>query len=317
MRFIKLDLNLLVALDALLTERSVSRAAERIHLGQSAMSNALTRLRDYFGDELFVQVGRKMEPTPRALALQEPVRDVLLRIETAVVTQPRFDPSKSERVFRLTVSDYTATVLIPHLLELVSHQSNSIRFQFLPQTTNSKQTLENGEVDLLITPNIYVSDEHPTEHLFNESFCCVVWRESVLAHGKLTLERYLKHGHVVMEPNNSQLYETREMASQGIHRKVDVSTFSFATAANFVIGTSRIATIHRRLAKQAEKNLPIVIKPLPVKISPLLQMMQWHKYRTNDPGIAWLRNCCLKAVDVMDGHDVGNSKINARLKNKA
>ena len=308
MRFIKLDLNLLVALDALLTECSVTRAAERVHLGQSAMSNALTRLREYFDDELFVQVGRKMEPTPRALGLKDPVRDVLIRIEAAVVTRPLFDPSTSDREFRLTVSDYTSAVLMPHLLELAHRQSNGIRFQFLPQTTNPKRALENGEVDLLIIPNLYASDEHPSELLFSETFCCVVWRESVLAHGKLTLERFLSHGHVVMEPPNSHAYETREMAKQGVHRNVEVTTFSFATAPNFVVGTSRIATIHRRLARQAETNLPIVIKPVPVEISPLQQMMQWHKYRTNDPGIAWLRHTLHQAVASMDGLSIEAQK---------
>ena len=300
MRFIKLDLNLLVALDALLAEGSVTRAAERVHLGQSAMSNALTRLREYFDDELFVQVGRKMEPTPRALALKDPVRDVLIRIETAVVAQPLFDPSQSDREFRLTVSDYTNAVLIPHLLGLANRQSSKVRFQLVPQTINPKRTLENGEVDLLIVPEPFASDEHPSEHLFSETFCCVVWKESVLAYGKMTLDRYLSHGHVAMQPPNARAYETIEMAKQGIHRRVEITTFSFATAPRLVVATSRIATLHRRLALQAKEMLPVVVKPIPVKISPMKQMMQWHKYRTNDPGLVWLRETLHQAVAVMD-----------------
>jgi DNA-binding transcriptional LysR family regulator len=300
MRFIKLDLNLLVALDALLTEGSVTRAAERVHLGQSAMSNALTRLREYFDDELLVQVGRKMEPTPRALALKDPVRDVLIRIESAVVAQPAFDPTRSDREFRLAVSDYTSAVLIPHLLELAHRQSSKVRFQLLPQTANLKRALENGEVDLLISPSQFVSDEHPSELLLSETFCCVIWRDSLLAHGTMTLGRYLNQGHVVMEPPHTQSYETRELAKQGIQRRVEVTTFSFATAPRLVVGTSRIATLHRRLALQAEAELPIAIKPLPVNIAPLQQTMQWHKYRTNDLGIVWLRKTLLQAVTAMD-----------------
>lgn len=98
MRFKNLDLNLLVALDLLLKERNISRAAEKLHITQSAMSNALARLRDYFGDELLVQVGRRMELTPRAELLREPVRDILVRIESSVTATPRFDPAESDRV---------------------------------------------------------------------------------------------------------------------------------------------------------------------------------------------------------------------------
>jgi LysR family transcriptional regulator, nod-box dependent transcriptional activator len=300
MRFNKLDLNLLVALDALLTDNSISRAAERVHLGQSAMSNALARLREYFDDELLVQVGRKMEPTPRALSLKEPVRDVLIRVEAAVVTQPLFDPKNSDREFRLTVSDYTNAVLLPHVLESVHRQSNNIRFQLLPQANNPQRALENGDVDLMIIPALFASAEHPSEQLFEERFCCLVWRESPLAHGKLTLERYLAHGHVVMAPPNAQAYETKLLTEKGIQRRVEVTTFSFATAPRLIVGTSRIATVHRRLARQAEQELPVVARPLPIKIAPMLQAMQWHKYRTNDQGLVWLRKTIQQAVRVMD-----------------
>lgn len=302
MRFIKLDLNLLVALDALLTECSVTRAAEKVHLGQSAMSNALTRLREYFDDDLLVQVGRKMEPTPRGMTLKDPVRDVLIRIESSVIAQPAFDPSQSDREFRLNISDYTNAVLMPHLLELAHRQSSKVRFQLLPQTFNPKRALENGEVDLLITPSQFVSEEHPSEFLLSETFCCVIWRDSHLAHGAMSLERFLSHGHVVMEPSNSQSYETRELEKQGIERRVEVKTFSFATAPRLVVGTSRIATLHHRLAVQAAAELPVAIKPLPMEIPALKQTMQWHKYRTNDLGLMWLRNTLLQAVALMDSH---------------
>lgn len=300
MRFNKLDLNLLVALDALLTENSISRAAERVHLGQSAMSNALARLREYFDDELLVQVGRKMEPTPRAISLKEPVRDVLIRVEAAVVTQPLFDPANSDREFRLTVSDYTNAVLMPHVLQEVHRQSRKVRFQLLPQAVNPKRALENGDADLMIIPALFASTEHPAEPLFTERFCSLVWRESPLAHGKLTLERYLAHGHVVMAPPNAQGYETTVLGERGIHRRVEVTTFSFATAPRLIVGTSRIVTLHRRLARQAEHELPVVARPMPVDIPPMQQTMQWHKYRTNDQGLVWLRKTIQQAVREMD-----------------
>jgi LysR family nod box-dependent transcriptional activator len=125
MRFNKLDLNLLVALDAMLLERNISRAAERLHVSQSAMSSSLARLRTYFDDPLLVQVGRRMELTPRAQALKEVVRDILGRVDTAIATRPQFDPAQSDREFRLLVSDYTLVTLMPHLLALVRRKSRT------------------------------------------------------------------------------------------------------------------------------------------------------------------------------------------------
>ena len=127
MRFNKLDLNLLVELDALLTERNISRAGERIHLSQSAMSNALARLREYFEDELLVQVGHKMEPTTRAQSLKDPVRDILVHVEASVTAQPQFVPSQSTRLFRLLISDYTLMTLVPHLQRLAYKQAPGVQ----------------------------------------------------------------------------------------------------------------------------------------------------------------------------------------------
>ena len=145
MRFNRLDLNLLVALDALLVERSITKAAERLNLSPSATSNALSRLREYFDDELLVQVGRRMEPTPRAQGLQDAVRDVLVRVDSAIAIQPNFDPATSDRVFRIFVSDYTQMVLLPHVLTLADAARCTARFEFLPQVSNPVSELERGE----------------------------------------------------------------------------------------------------------------------------------------------------------------------------
>jgi LysR family nod box-dependent transcriptional activator len=183
MRFNRLDLNLLTALDVLLTERSVTRAAERLNLTPSAVSGALARLREYFDDQLLVQVGRRMEPTPRALGLQEAVRDVLLRVDSAIAMQPKFEPSQSDRVFRIFVSDYTQLLLAPHLLALAAAQRCTASFEFLPQVSNPQRNLERGEADLLIIPRGFLSPDHPQETLYTEEFVCVVWRDSAMARG--------------------------------------------------------------------------------------------------------------------------------------
>ena len=278
MRFNKLDLNLLVALDAMLTERSISRAAERLHLSQSAMSNALARLRDYFDDDLLVQVGRKLELTPRAETLQESVRDVLVRVDSAILAQPRFDPAMSDRSFRLVVSDYTSVVLMPHLLALAGRQSQTVRFELLPLLQPPQRELERGEADLLILPLEYrPPDEHPYDILFEEQFVCVVWSGGCFANvERLSPEQYAAAGHVVMQPSGMDA-PTREGWLKRRYptvQRIEITTYSFAAVPYLVVGTDRIATMHARLARLARQSLPLRVLPAPLPGPPMKQTMQ-------------------------------------------
>lgn len=318
MHFHKLDLNLLVALDTLLSLQSVSRAAEQLHMSQSAMSNALARLRAYFDDELLVQIGRKMELTQRAEVLREAVQDVLLRIDTSITAQPKFEPTKSDRVFRICVSDYSMVTLIPHMLALAQTQAGLVKFQLLPQVGQPDRALERGEADLLVVPKAFCSPNHPTDMLFEESFCCLVWSGSrIAATGKLDAEAYARAGHVVMQPTSYAMagqvvmqltggagmsFEAGSMQKMGLERRVEVSTFSFVALPSLVVGTERIATIHARLARMAERFLPVKQFPLPIALPPMVQAVQWHKYATKDPGLVWLRGLLGEAVRKMDSH---------------
>lgn len=302
MRFNKLDLNLLVALDALLTERSVSRAAERVHLSQSAMSNALARLREHLEDDLLVQVGRHMELTPRAEVLVDAVRDVLVRIDATVSAQPQFKPAESDREFRILVSDYSTATLIPHLLALAYEQSRSVRFKLLPQVSQPGRALERGEADVLIIPTPYCSPEHPMETLLEETFSCLVWSASRWAAQGITLAGYGSAGHVVVQPAGSAqaAVEAWFATQQGQPRRIEVSAHSFAASVHLVVGTERIATVHHRLAVQAQRWLPVLLLPPPLPIPPMQQGLQWHKYRTADPGLVWLRGLLHAAARAMD-----------------
>ena len=301
MRFNKLDLNLLVALDAMLTERSVIRAATRLNLSPSATSNALARLRDYFDDELLVQVGRKMELTPRAEGLRDAVRDVLVRVDSAIAIPPEFVPSASERVFRIFASDYTQVVFVPHVLALAHEQRSTVAFDFLPQVSNPQRALERGEVDLLIIPKQFNSPDHPDEVLYRENFVCVVWRDSYLARSELTFDRYVGARHVEMRPSSTegQSFESSLFTRYGVARQIAVTTYGFTAMSALVVGTDLIATVHARLAHQAALALPIVLLPPPMEINAMEQAVQWHKYRTYDPGLVWLRGLLRLAVDRM------------------
>src|SRR6266700_6150084 len=152
MDFGGLDLNLLVAMDALFAEKSVSRAGERLHLSQSATSGALSRLRDAFHDPLLVQVGRKMTLTPLAEGLVEPVRTFLLQAEAILHNSPAFDPSTSTRKFRLMMSDYVETVLMTELLPRIEKLAPGVTVELISNVEGGSEELDRGEIDLAIIP---------------------------------------------------------------------------------------------------------------------------------------------------------------------
>jgi DNA-binding transcriptional LysR family regulator len=297
MRFKNLDLNLLVALDLLLNEGNVSRAAEKLHITQSAMSNALNRLRDYFGDALLVPVGRRMELTPHAELLREPVRDILVRIESSVAAKPDFDPAVSNRTFRIFASDYTLVTLIPVFLRLIAPHDYSVKFEFLPQADQPHKLLERGEADLLIIPLIYASKEHPTEVLYDEEFVCIADAHHPRIGATLDRETFCRERHAVMRPATSAIsFETRSFQSLGIERDIDAVTFSFASLPWLVAGTHRLATTHARLAHAVDEQLPIRIFELPFELPHMSQTMQWHTHRTADPALVWLKDTMRAAV---------------------
>ena len=253
-------------------------------------------------DELLVQVGRRMEPTPRAQGLQEAVRDVLVRVDSTIAIQPQFEPSKSDRVFRIFVSDYTQMVFVPHVLALASEERCTARFEFLPQVTNPHRSLERGEADLLIIPRGFLSPDHPQETLYTEDFVCVVWRDGALARGELTFERYLAAGHVVMQPpgNAGDSFEAWFVKRYGVTRRVAVTSYGFTALPVMVVGTDLIATVHARLAHALRAAWPIELRTPPLPITSMEQGLQWHKYRTQDPGLVWLRGLLMRAVARMD-----------------
>jgi len=260
MRFNKLDLNLLVALDALLAERNISRAGERVHLSQPAMSNALARLREYFGDELLAAQGRQMVLTPRAVSLIEPVREVLMRIDSTITNPPVFDPAKATRKFVLLLSDFTTAVFVPAMLEALYKEARGIGIELRMLNDRPIEQLEQGDADLLIIPAQYVSPDHPSESLFEEQYLCVTWSGNSRIQEELTFNDYLECGHVVANYATGQqraAFDSWFLDRFGIKRHVEVSAPTMAALPRMVVGTDRIATMHKRLALQAELILPI------------------------------------------------------------
>jgi LysR family nod box-dependent transcriptional activator len=291
MRFNRLDLNLLVALDALLDEKKTTAAAQRLSVSQSAISGMLARLRVFFEDDLLVQVGRHMELTPLGRELADPVRQLLLQIQATVAIRPALDLATERRHFRITVSDYGVPILIAPLVRRLQRLAPHITIELRPQIETTGQSLRRGETDLSIVPDDYLDAEHPHAQLFVDSYSCVVWDGNDAVGETLDLETFSRCGHVAPHlgrPGAPTVAE-RFFNDSGIARQVCVTTHDFSSLATVVVGTNLIATMQTRLARDSAQRLPLRLLVPPLQPPPLRVCMQWHRYQTSDPAHRWLR----------------------------
>jgi len=302
MRFKHLDLNLLVALDVLLEEQNITRAAARLHMTQSATSGVLGRLRTYFEDDLLVQVGRKMMPTPLAKELEIPVREVLLKIQTSITAKPVHDISESKRHFRIMASDYLISVVFAEVIQAVNREAPQITFELMSPGETAVEMLMRGEVDLMIAPEHFIVKDHPSQLLFDEQHVCVVCADNQKIGDRLTLEQYLEMGHVGVAFGRNRTLGIEEwfMSQYGCKRRLEVLTHDFNTLPQLVIGTERVATMHNRLAQLYARSLPLRILPPPVELPTMQEYMSWHRSLDRDPMLRWLRE---KLVHMTQGPD--------------
>lgn len=285
------DLNLLVALDALLETRSVTRASERLHIGASATSSALGRLREYFSDELLTQVGRRMELTPLGRALAQPVREILLSVQSTVIARPDFDPASAERDFVVRASDYLTTVLLVGVVQRLQREAPKIKLHIVNMTDDVGVQLDRGEVDLVFYPDASVDPRHPSEVLFEDTYACVVWSENDEIGDTLDFDQYFRMGHVAASfgDGRSVSFESMAVRRQGRRRSIEITTTNFNTLPQLIVGTTRVATIHNRIAQIYCRLLPLRLLPVPFELPPLVEVMQWHAINNNDPAHMWMR----------------------------
>lgn len=302
MRYQRIDLNLLIALDALLAERNVTRAAERMHMTQSAMSGVLARLREYFDDQLLVPVGRAMRLTPRAESLVQPVRDIILKVDSTLGVRPDFDPATAQRRFAIIASDYVSHVLLADALRRIAPLAPSLSFDIRPTADGMAQELDQGRVDFLVTPAHLALGNHPQAVLFDDTYHVIACPEHPELQDGVTLEQYQSLGHVVYknEQGTSPWFEQWYANQHGDTRRVEVLTHGFTLMPRFVVGTRRIATIQTRLAMQFEKAMPLRLHAPPLPTPRLTEVLQWHRYRDDDPGVQWVRDRIMAAAQDLE-----------------
>lgn len=291
MRFKGLDLNLLVALDALLAERNVSAAARRVFISQPAMSAALARLRDHFADDLLAPLGRRMVPTAFAEALAEPLRALMLQIEATVGAGQRFDPATARRKFTISISDYMTEVLMGRVVARVAAEAPGVVLEIIPPSDAPARSLETGEIDLMITPDVYAAPGHPADLLYEEEHVVVGWAGNPALAAPLTVDRFFELGHVVVRFARSRAvsFAETEMDQMGCERRIELVSPSFTATPKLLIGTARIALVQRRLARIYAAQLPLRVLEVPFPMRPLREVAQHHSVRGGDQGLQWLK----------------------------
>jgi DNA-binding transcriptional LysR family regulator len=287
-----LNLNLLPVLDALLAERSVSRAGTRLGLSQPAVSNALAQLRTVLGDPLFVRQRGGMVPTERALALAGPLRSALAALERGLEPPAAFDPSRAQRNFTIVTNDFVAFVLLPRLLQRLSREAPNVRLQVRAwQEHFVPPDLERGEADLMFGFYPELPSAHLHAPLFEDRFVCVVRKDHPRVKGKLPLSLYLKQKHVLVshQPDGRGIYDTM-LAQRGLTREVALRVSHFLLVPFIVTTTDYVAAMSELIARPFERILPLQLIQPPLQPPTATVQMVWHERTDTSPAHAWLRS---------------------------
>lgn len=292
MRLDRFDLNLLIALEVLLEECNVTRAAARLHLGQSAASAALGRLREYFGDELLVPVGRKLVLTPLAQTLLQPVRDTLQQARATLAHRTSFDPAQAHCRFCIGASDYVTTVLLAGLMQRLAVEAPGVVLDIRRPPPSVEEAMDRATMDLLIMPQQYARPlPHPQQALFEDEQACLLWSGHALATGPLGFDDYMAQGHVAVRFGDARsiVFEDWFLPRYGQQRRIEATVDNFSTLGYLVVGTQRIATLHWRLATHFAQHLPLAVRKVPFDMPRLMETMVWPRHLDQDPAHAWLR----------------------------
>lgn len=296
-RLRSLDLNLLVTLDALLEERSVTVAAQRLDVSQPTMSTALARLRRHFGDELLSRSGNRYDLTPFAARLRPQAAELVAGAERLFAVESAFDPVTAQREFSVVSSDYGLSLVAPALARLVVAGAPRCRLRLLPLTMAALEDVDEAlaAVDLLLLPK-GVIDGHRHQELLTDEWVGVVATDNTEVAESLTLADLAELPWVVIAGGTSGpaggLEATpalRQLALLGINPRIAVVTESFQAAPLLVEGTDRVTIVQRRLAERVVSGHGLRIVNLPFPAVPLVEAAWWHSSQMRDGGHRWLR----------------------------
>ncbi len=300
------DLNLLPALDVLLTEQSVTAAAKRLHLSAPAMSRTLSRIRDAVGDPILVRAGRKLVPTPRALALRDEVRAVVARAERLLAPPAPVDLTKLRRTLTIRTNDTIVGALGRELARRAARELPRVLLRFVAEGDEDAAALRDGDVDLDIGAQGELGPEIRVQTLYRERIVCVFRARGPVATSgrqRLTLARFLAAPHVVVSRRGRvRSIVDERLAARGLERHVAAVVPTYLLALWLASQTDYLALVPRRVARAAAARFGLRMAPLPVAQTTFAIAQAWHPRFDDDPAHVWLRQT-LRAIIVSERDD--------------
>ncbi|HCP76365.1 MAG: LysR family transcriptional regulator [Pusillimonas sp.] len=285
-----IDLKLLQLFDEICQTRNLSRAAENLNLTQPAVSLALGRLRQHFGDPLFVRVGGKMVPTPIAEQLHELVAHAIALLEATIAYQPRFDPAGDSRLFRIAMTDVGQIVVLPHILNTFRDVAPHIQVDVITITNEIAGQLQHGDVDLALGFVPDLDGRYIQQKLFEDGFSCLVREGHPRVKDVLTVQSFQDEEHVIVKTSGTgHLIIEHNLQQRGLHRKVGVQVPNFIGVATVVDSSNLIATLPGRAAQLLARAHGVRAMKLPVDMPSYSVRQSWHERMQHDPAHKWLR----------------------------
>ena len=289
---LNLDLNLLVIFDTILTERNISRAADRLELAQPTVSNALNRLRQITGDRLFVRTGRGMEPTPHAERMAQPLREALATLRSALHARRQFDPASDRRTFTLFLTDLGEAFFLPRLLAHLRSVAPGVKLTTLPMPDHNPQAaLESGEVDLAIGNLPDMKTGYYQQRLFREQYIGIARPGHPLFADEMSLERFRQASHAVVAPHGTgHSVLEQSLLKLGLQERIVLRVQNFLVLPAIVIQTDLVAMVPRSAANQLASAYALKLMPLPIVLPEFVVKQCWHERFHTDAGNQWLRS---------------------------
>ena len=291
----QLDLNLLVALDVLITEASVTKAAQRLNMSQSAMSHSLKRLRTILNDDILIRTSKQMEVTPYARQMSDRLRQILREIQSTLLEKEVFNPATANKTFRIATSDYVESSIGIGLLQQLTNYASGIKIRI---SNIAKETvmdaLDNNSIDLVINAKLSLSSWHVEQQLYREEFVCVVKEDSLK---ELSIEDYLARSHILvsMRDDFEGAYD-KILEQQQQSRQVVWSTPHFMTVPFLLANSNCVALLPKRMAQHCARDMNLKLLPPPIAIEGFNVSMVWHQRNNNSPQYQWLRQQIVDAT---------------------
>ncbi|KAK0350969.1 hypothetical protein LTR94_026872, partial [Friedmanniomyces endolithicus] len=285
------DLNLLPIFVALMEERSVTRAAERMGMTQPALSNALSRLRQMLQDQLFVRERYGIQPTPIALELSPLIAEALAQLDDAVLGQQAFDPAHAERLFTIAPNGYVEFVIVPAVLARLEKVAPGIKLRLTPFGNDLAETgVVSGTTALVLGRIVDPPDNLVVQHLMDEGLACAVRADHPAIGDAMTREQFETMKHVnIVPPGRMRAGLFQALAQQQLKRDVAISVTNFFAAAEMVAVTDYCATLPSLVCRQLMHDSRLKVLPPPVDLGSFPVEMGWHVRYRHDPAHRWLR----------------------------